>query len=195
MKFLLSSILFFCVFAAASVNAEELKSGVFEPPRVAPDFSLAASTGKTFTLSEHKNQLIVLGFGFSHCPEICPTTLAKLARVYKDLGEQATDVQVLYITVDPERDNVERLREYMGYFNSSFIGLTGDTKVLEALRKDYGIIAAKKMHGNGNYDVHHSSYIYLIDRKGLLRALVPYGKSQEDIVHDIKLLLAEKTAS
>lgn len=194
MKFLLSSILFFCVFAA-SVNAEELKSGVFEPPRVAPDFSLAASTGNTFTLSEHQNQLIVLGFGFTHCPEICPTTLAKLARVYKELGAQATNVQVLYITVDPERDNVERLREYMGYFNSNFIGLTGDPKVLESLRKDYGIIAAKKMHGDGNYDVHHSSYVYLIDRKGLLRALVPYGKSQEDILHDIKLLLAEKTAS
>lgn len=195
MKFLLSSILFFCTVFSVSLNAEELKSGVFEPPRVAPDFSLAASTGKTFTLSEHQNQLIVLGFGFTHCPEICPTTLAKLARVYKELGEQATNVQVLYITVDPERDNVERLREYMGYFNSAFIGLTGDPKLLEALRKDYGIIAAKKMHGNGNYDVHHSSYIYLIDRKGLLRALVPYGKSQEDIVHDIKLLLAEKTAS
>lgn len=194
MKFLLSSILLFCIAFASSVNAEELKSGVFEPPRVAPDFSLAASTGNTFTLGEHKNKLIVLGFGFSHCPEICPTTLAKLARVYKDLGEQATHVQVLYITVDPERDSVERLREYMGYFNSAFVGLTGDPKVLAAVRKDYGIIAAKKMHGNGNYDVHHSSYLYLIDRKGLLRALVPYGKSQEDIVHDIKLLLAEKTS-
>lgn len=194
MKFLLSFILSFCTVFTACVNAGELKSGVFDPPRVAPDFSLAASNGKTFTLSEHQNQLIVLGFGFTHCPEICPTTLAKLARVYKDLGEQAVHVQVLYITVDPERDSIERLREYMGYFNSSFIGLTGDTKVLESLRKDYGIIAAKKVHGDGNYDVHHSSYLYLIDRKGLLRALVPYGKSQEDIVHDIKLLLAEKTS-
>lgn len=195
MKFLFSSILFFCSVLAISLDAEELKSGVFDPPRVSPDFSLAASNGKTFTLSEHKDQLIVLGFGFTHCPEICPTTLAKLARVYKDLGEQAANVQVLYITVDPERDSVERLREYMGYFNSAFIGLTGDPKVLESLRKDYGIIAAKKVHGDGNYDVHHSSYIYLIDRKGLLRALVPYGKSQDDIVHDIKILLAEKSAS
>ena len=195
MKFLLSTILFFCALFAASANADELKSGVFDPPRAAPDFSLAASTGKTFRLSEHQNQLTVLGFGFTHCPEICPTTLAKLARVYKDVGEQAADVQVLYITVDPERDSVERLREYMGYFNSNFIGLTGDSKVLEALRKDYGIIAAKKIHGDGNYDVHHSSYLYLIDRKGLLRALVPYGKSEDDILHDIKLLLAEKTAS
>lgn len=192
-KFLFFLVIFFSAAFAKVVYADELKSGVFDPPRAAPDFSLSASTGKTFTLNEQKNKLIVLGFGFTHCPEICPTTLAKLAQVYKDLGEQSARVQVLYITVDPERDSVERLREYMGYFNSSFIGLTGDVTVLEKLRKSYGIVAAKKMHGDGNYDVHHSSYLYLIDGKGLLRALVPYGKSKEDIVHDIKLLLAEKS--
>jgi protein SCO1/2 len=176
------------------IIAEELKSGVFDPPRAAPDFSLSASTGQTFTLSQHKNKIIILGFGFTHCPQICPTTLAKLARVYKQL-EHPTDVQVVYITVDPERDSVERLSEYMNYFNSQFIGLTGDPDLLEKLRKDYGIIAAKKIHNNGNYDVHHSSYLYLIDRQGLLRALVPYGKSEEEIVHDVRILLKEKNPS
>lgn len=195
MKYLLSAIFWICVLFVTATNAQELKSGVFDPPRAAPDFSLLSSMGDTFTLSEHKNQLIILGFGFTNCPQICPTTLAKLAQVFKDLGPQAADVQALYITVDPERDNVDRLREYMGHFNSKFIGLTGEPDVLTELRKSYGIIASKKMHPDGNYDVHHSSYLYLIDQQGLLRALIPYGKGKEDIVHDIKLLLAEKSSS
>ena len=172
--------------------ALELKSGVFDPPRMAPDFSLPASKGEVFTLSEQQGKLVVLGFGFSHCPDICPTTLANLAQVRKNLGELANEIQVVYITVDPERDTAERLREYMKNFHESFIGVTGEPEQLAEVRKAYGIIAAKEVHEDGNYEVHHSSYLYLIDRQGLLRALVPFGKTADDIVHDIKALLQEK---
>lgn len=184
--FLLAAMLMGNAFAA------ELKSGVFDPPRQAPDFSLPGSHGKEFTLSKQQGKLVILGFGFSHCPEICPMTLANLAQVRKNLGELADEVQVVYVTVDPERDTVERLQKYMTHFHSSFIGITGSAEELAEVRKAYGIIAAKEVHKDGNYEVHHSSYLYLIDRQGLLRALVPFGKTADDIVHDVNILLQEK---
>lgn len=184
-------IIFLWLFICTSMNAAELKSGVFEPPRAAPDFALQGSHGKTLKLSETRGKVLVLGFGFSHCPEICPTTLANLSRVMKNLGDNAKDVQVVYVTVDPERDTAARLREYMAIFNSSFIGLTGSVDELAAIRREYGILIEREMHKDGNYEVHHSSYLYLIDRQGLLRALVPYGKTVADITHDLQILLHE----
>lgn len=174
---------------AAAAKTAELKSGVFDPPRMAPDFSLPGSKGGEFSLSAQRGKLVVLGFGFSHCPDICPLTLATLAQVHKNLGALADQVQVVYVTVDPERDSVERLREYMGHFNKSFIGITGSAEDLSEVRKAYGIIAAREVHKDGSYAVHHSSYVYLIDKEGLLRALVPFGKTADDITSDIKILL------
>jgi protein SCO1/2 len=192
LSMILRTFAFLTVTVIGTADAAELKSGVFDPPRMAPDFSLPGSDGNELKLSRQHGRLVVLGFGFSHCPEICPTTLAKLAQVYKTLGPLANDVQVVYVTVDPERDSVERLREYMGYFNASFIGVTGTEEQLAAVRSAYGIIAAKEVYDDGNYEVHHSSFLYLVDRAGLLRALVPHGKTTQDIVHDIKILLQEK---
>lgn len=196
----------FCIGVAGNVAADNvaaenvetkstaLKSGVFDPPRMAPDFSLPSSRDNQFTLSEQRGKLLVLGFGFSNCPNVCPMTLANLAQTYKNLGALAEQVQVVYMTVDPERDTPARLREYLTNFNSHFVGVTGSADELAAVRQAYGIIAKKEVHKNGgNYEVHHSSYIYLIDRDGLLRALVPFGKSADDIAHDIKILLQEKT--
>lgn len=196
----------FCLSVVSNVAAEStvtkstetkstaLKSGVFDPPRMAPDFSLPSSRDNQFTLSEQRGKLLVLGFGFTNCPNVCPMTLANLAQVYKNLGALAGQVQVVYMTVDPERDTPARLREYLTNFNSHFVGVTGSADELAAVRQAYGIIAKKEVHKNGgNYEVHHSSYIYLIDRDGLLRALVPFGKSADDITHDIKILLQEKT--
>ncbi|MDO8342188.1 MAG: SCO family protein [Cellvibrio sp.] len=191
----------FCISVVGNVEAENvetkstaLKSGVFDPPRMAPDFSLPSSRDNKFTLSEQRGKLLVLGFGFSNCPNVCPMTLANLAQTYKNLGALAEQVQVVYMTVDPERDTPARLREYLANFNSHFVGVTGSADELAAVRQAYGIIAKKEVHkSGGNYEVHHSSYIYLIDRDGLLRALVPFGKSADDIAHDIKVLLQEKT--
>lgn len=187
----LLACLTFLLFATSAMAAVELKSGVFEPPRQAPDFNLPSSTGNNFALSQMRGKLVVLGFGFSHCPDICPMTLAKLAQVYRDLEDQAQQVQVVYVTVDPERDSVERLHQYMQHSDARFIGVTGPAEALAEVRNAYGIIAAKEVHKDGGYQVHHSSYLYLIDRQGLLRALVPFGKSAEDITHDLRILLQE----
>jgi len=184
-------IIFFWFFICTNPNAAEFKSGVFEPPRAAPVCTLQGSHGQLFKLNDTRGQVVVLGFGFSHCPEICPTTLANLSRVMKELGNDAKGVQVVYITVDPERDTLARLREYMAIFNPGFIGLTGKPEELAAIRREYGILIEREMQKDGNYEVHHSSYLYLIDRQGLLRALVPYGKSVADITHDLQILLRE----
>jgi len=185
-------VVFSLLFSVAQANqAAQLKSGVFDPPYPAPEFVLPGSNGSEFKLSAQRGKLIVLGFGFSHCPNVCPVTLATLAQVQKRLGELSASVQVVYITVDPERDDAARLKEYLGLFDSHFIGLTGAANALQSVREAYGVMATKAAMPNeqSGYTVHHSSSLYLIDRSGRLRALVPYGKSADDIVHDIKLLL------
>ncbi|HEU4654717.1 MAG TPA: SCO family protein [Steroidobacteraceae bacterium] len=185
--------LMLCVWvanASAADSALALKAGVFDPPRAAPDFTLQRSNGQPLTLRDFRGKIVILGFGFTSCPDVCPTTLGVLAQAHKKLGAQGEDVQVVYITVDPERDTPERMHAYLKSFDPSFIGGTGSAEQLAAVRKEYGIQANRKQFGQ-NYTFGHSSFIYLIDRKGLLRALMPYGHSPDDYVHDAKLLLAQ----
>jgi protein SCO1/2 len=183
------SVLLPTMFAGAAGSAA-LKAGVFEPPRQAPPFSLQASHGGELKLSSYRGKIVLLGFGFTSCPEVCPTTLAVLAQARKRLGAQADQVQVVYITVDPERDDAARMRGYLGGFDPTFVGGTGKPEQLAAVRTNYGITAERKNIGN-SYSVGHSSSVYLIDRNGLLRAMMPYGRSADDYVHDVRALLSE----
>ena len=177
--------------AAAGAAAPELKAGVFSPPRQAPDFSLDGSDGRALNLSRFKGKVVLLGFGFTWCPSVCPTTLATLAQARRKLGSAAAaDVQIVYITVDPERDKAERLKDYLAAFDPTFVGGTGTAERLAVVRKDYGVFAEKKGQGK-DYQVAHSSFTYLIDRSGSLRALMPYGQGPDDYVHDLRILLNE----
>jgi protein SCO1/2 len=185
---LLLSLLFAGV--AAGADAPALKAGVFSPPRPAPDFSLQGSDGRALSLSRFKGKVVLLGFGFTSCPQVCPTTLATLAQARRKLGAAAADVQVLYVTVDPERDVAERMKNYLGAFDPTFVGGTGAAERLAAVRRDYGVFAEKKPQGS-SYTVAHSSFVFLIDRGGGLRALMPYGHGPDDYVHDLKMLLQE----
>jgi protein SCO1/2 len=165
-----------------------LKAGVFEPARMAPDFTLRGSNGSDLTLSRYRGKLVLLAFGYTSCTEVCPITMAVLARARKELGASGADLQVLYVTVDPERDSVERMHQYLANFDPSFIGATGTEQQLAAVRKAYGIVATKMPVGD-SYAVAHSSSVYIVDRDGSLRAMMPFGHSADDYVHDIKLLL------
>jgi protein SCO1/2 len=177
--------------AAAAADAPELKAGVFSPPRQAPEFALEGSDGRALSLSRFKGKVVLLGFGFTWCPSVCPTTLATLAQARRKLDSAAAaDVQIVYITVDPERDKAERMKEYLAAFDPTFVGGTGTTQRLAAVRKDYGVFAEKKGQGK-DYQVAHSSFTYLIDRSGSLRALMPYGHGPDDYVHDLRILLNE----
>lgn len=194
-RILLIPLLLILVTGVSATETEVFKSGVFDPPRLAPDFVLQGSNNHEFKLTQARGKVVALGFGFTHCTNVCPVTLAKLAQARKKLGVLANDVQIIYVTVDPAKDTPQRLREYLAVFDPTFIGVTGTDTQLAAVQKEYGITAAKALNKTGQTEVHHSSYIYLIDRDGLLRALVPFGKSPDDIAHDMKILLQKNIAT
>jgi protein SCO1 len=173
------------------IASSTFKSGVFDPPRVAPDFELDGSDGKKVSLAAHRGKVIILEFGFSTCPKICPVTLSNLVLAHKQLGAAADDVQLIFITVDPKRDDAEKMRTWLAAYHPRFLGATGTPEALEVVRQAYGVIATEAKSEELGYEVHHSSSIYLIDRKGMLRVLIPFGKKPEDIVHDLKVLLDE----
>jgi protein SCO1 len=170
--------------------APALKAGVFEPPRLAPELMLRGSDGQDLQLGRYRGKLVLMSFGFTSCPAVCPATLATLAQARKLLGAQADAVQVVFVTVDPERDDPQRMKTYLAAFDKSFVGGTGTPAALEAVRKNYGVSARKVPMADG-YLFDHSSSIFLIDAQGQLRALMPYGREARDFVHDIKLLLAQ----
>jgi protein SCO1 len=174
--------------AVAAADSPRLKAGIFTPPAPAPEFSLQGSDGAALNLARYRGKVVALFFGFTNCAEVCPVTLATLAQAHKDLGAEAGAVQVVYVTVDPERDNAERLKDYLTRFNASFVGGTGKPDTLAGMRKQYGVVA-NKVASPGGYAVDHSSSVYLIDRDGKLRAMMPYGRSAADYVHDVALLL------
>jgi protein SCO1/2 len=190
-RVLLASLLCLTGAVSAGDNAT-FRAGVFSPPRQAPDFSLRGSNGAELKLSRYRGKVVVLGFGFTSCPAICPTTLAVLAQARKELGVSGNEVQVVYVTVDPERDNAELMRRYLAGFDPTFVGGTGTAEQLAAVRQDYGVVAEKTPFADG-YAVAHSSFTYLIDPDGSLRALMPYGHTADDYVHDVKLLLKKRT--
>ena len=172
--------------AALPLHAADgkLKAGTFDPPRLAPDFRLNGSDGTELRLSEYRGKVVALGFGFTNCPEVCPTTLSTLAKARRKLGATGDGLQVVYVTVDPQRDSPQQMRAYLANFDKSFVGGTGTAEQLAKVRNDYGIAARKNKYG-----IDHSSFVYLIDREGRLRALSPYRTSADDIAHDVAILL------
>jgi protein SCO1/2 len=174
--------------AGHAAESEGLKAGVFNPAREAPDFSVRGSDGTALNLSRYRGKVVVLGFGYTSCPNVCPATLAVLAQAHRNLGTLGSQVQIIYLTVDPERDTAERLKQYLAAFDSTFMGGTGSAAEMATVRSSYGVTAEK--HGTGSdYAVAHSSFIYLITRDGKLRALMPFGHKADDYVHDISILL------
>ncbi|TCS37026.1 protein SCO1/2 [Paucimonas lemoignei] len=159
----------------------------------ARDFALTDHNGKPRTLADFKGKAVLVFFGFTHCPDVCPTTLGEMANVMQELGPQADKVQVLFITVDPERDTPELLAKYVPAFHPSFIGLTGDKAAIEKVAKEFRVFY-QKVPGKepGSYSVDHTAGSYVFDPQGRIRLFVRHGQGTEPIVHDLKLLLAGK---
>lgn len=187
-KMALGALLSACAAVAAATPA--FKAGVFDPPRQAPDFSLTGTNGQALTLSHYRGKVVLLAFGYSSCASVCPITLNTFAQALHEMGATAAGVQVVYVTVDPQRDTPARLKTFLDNFDPEFIGGTGTEKQLQQVRKDYGVTATKIPAG-GSYVYDHSSFIYLIDRAGRIRALMPYGHPPDDFAHDLHILLGE----
>ena len=179
-----------CVAVTCAATSAAFKAGVFDPPRQAPEFSLQGSDGHELDLNRYRGKVILLAFGYSSCTAVCPITLNTFAQALRKLGPAASAVQVVYVTVDPERDTPARLKKFLGAFDPTFMGGTGTEQQLEQVRKDYGVSAKKIPYGN-TYSYDHSSFTYLLDRGGRIRALMPYGHSPDDFVSDLNILLRE----
>jgi protein SCO1/2 len=175
--------------ASAAPDAGTLKAGVLTPVMAAPALELAGSDGKPLNLERFRGKVVLLAFGFSNCGEVCPITLATLAGARKKLGADAAGVQVVYVTVDPERDDAAQMRKFLGSFDPTFIGGVGTRAQIDVAQKNFGISSTKKVNADGSYTIGHSSSIYMIDRAGGLRAVMPYGHPADDFVHDLKILL------
>jgi protein SCO1/2 len=167
------------------------KAGILSPALPAPEIRLEGSDGKPLNLARFEDKVVLLAFGFSSCGEVCPITLATLAGARKKLGGDAADVQVVYVTVDPERDDAARMKKYLASFDPTFVGGVGTRAQIDAAQKSYGISSTKQVYADGNYTIGHSSSIYMIDRAGRLRAVMPYGHSSDDFAHDLRILLRQ----
>jgi protein SCO1 len=177
--------------ALAATPEPALKAGVLSPALPAPEIRLQGTDGQALSLERFRGKVILLAFGFSSCGEVCPIALATLAGARKKLGSDADGVQVVYVTVDPERDDAARMKKYLASFDPGFVGGVGTRAEIDAAQKSYGISSTKQVYPDGGYTIGHSSSIYMIDRGGKLRAVMPYGHSSDDFAHDLRILLRQ----
>lgn len=179
--------------AAAALQARppEFYATVYEP-QTAAEFSLPRLGGEQFHLRDLRGKVVLLFFGYTNCKETCPTIMANLAQAMAQLGADAARVQVVYITVDPQRDTPEKVQQYTSGFAPSFIGLSGSPSELETVWKDYGIYREVALPDvSGNYEITHTARVTVIDPQGNLQLSINPDASWQDILHDLQLLLDE----
>jgi protein SCO1/2 len=171
-------------------KTDTFRGTLYDPALPAPEIILNRDNGSSFRLSEQRGDVVLLFFGYTSCPDVCPTTLSELRKVKEELGSNAEQVKVVFVTVDPERDTPEQIQKYVSIFNPAFIGLSGSVEELEPVWKNYGVYREVEQVSSSasGYLVTHSARLYLIDRDGNLRLSYSYGTPTNDIVHDLKIL-------
>lgn len=183
---------FVCALLVGACSQPYMFRGtVIEPAKPAPDFTLTAADGTPFTLSSQKGKVVLLFFGFTHCPDVCPTTMADVAKAREQLGSDGEKLEVVFVSVDPERDTPALTDAYVKRYDASFIGLSGTPDQIEPVKQGYGVTAIKRDLPNSafGYTVDHSAFIYLIDKQGNWRALMQFGVSADDIASDTRYLI------
>jgi protein SCO1/2 len=154
------------------------------------EFSLVDHNGKARTLADFRGKAVVLFFGYTQCPDVCPTTLSTLAEAMRRLGPDAARVQVLFVTIDPERDTAELLSHYVTAFDPSFLGLAGDAEATTRTAKEFKVLYQKQPGATpGSYTMDHSAGTFMFDPEGRLRLYAGHGKDAEVFAHDLRLLL------
>lgn len=154
-----------------------------------PDFHLADFNGKPRALADFRDKVAVVFFGYTHCPEVCPTTLADLAQVMRLLGEDAKRVQVIFITLDPQRDTPQVLARFVPAFDASFLALSGDTQATAQAAASFGVNFEKHMEKNGAYSIDHSDGTFLIGVGGKPLWMSRYGERSDYLADDLRRLL------
>jgi protein SCO1/2 len=163
-----------------------------EPGMELQDFTLPGSTGEEVSLSDWRGDYALLFFGYSHCPDFCPNTLAEFIQIKQGLGDDAEQVTFVFVSVDGERDTPEVLDEYVSRFDPAFIGLQGNDTTLEQIAGDYGLdyeLHTAEADADGNYTVDHTTSSYLIDPEGRLRAIIAYSADDEEVTAYIQSVI------
>ncbi len=183
--FLLAIFLFGCSESKPKFNATDITGAPF-----AKALSLTDHNGKPRTLAEFKGKVVLISFGFTSCPDYCPATLAQWAAIMKALGDDAKNVQALFVTVDPERDTQELLSKYVPAFHSSFLGLRGTLEETKTVAAEFKVVFQKaKGASPETYTVDHSTMSFVFDKNGNVRLMAAHGMDVEKLAADVRVLL------
>ncbi len=185
--FLLSVLLFACR------SDEALRGTAIDATPIA-DFELQDQNGETFKLSAQRGNVVLFFFGYTFCPDVCPMTLSTWKRAQDALGNDASAVRFVYVTVDPERDTREKLKSHLENFSEDFTGLTGANEALRAVYASFGVYINKTSiaESAAGYLVDHTARMFVVDKTGALRLLLDHAAPVDDVVHDVRLLLRGK---
>ncbi len=163
---------------------------VLQSTNPAFDFALTADSGKTVRLSDYKGKVVLLYFGYTFCPDVCPATLANAGQAIRSLGQKGEEVQLIMISVDPARDTPEKLAKYVAHFHPSFIGITGTDDQISEAAALYGVYYQKHEGTEATgYLVDHTATLMAVDKEGYLKLLIPFGATVEEIASDLKNML------
>jgi protein SCO1/2 len=175
----------------AACGSPSFRGSVLDEPVTVPDLILTDQDGGTFRLSDQQGNVLLLFFGYTSCPDVCPTTLATWRKVHEALGDDADRVRFVFVTVDPERDTPERLGLHVRAFNPDFIGLTGAEEELQPIYDFFDIVFEKDTSSGSalGYLINHTATTFVVDPEGQWRLRETFGTEIEDIVHDIRQLL------
>lgn len=181
------------VLALAGCAKPAFKAVDISGAEYAREFSLPDAQGQVRTLKDFQGKVVVVFFGYTQCPDVCPSTLAELAAVKQSLGVDGARVQGVFVTVDPERDSAEVLKAYVGNFGADFVALRGDAAQTQAVAKEFKVYYAKVAgQTDTSYTMDHTAGSYVFDTKGQVRLFTRYGAGADALAHDLRLLLDEK---
>lgn len=181
-----------CAVPLLGQEAQPLRGMVYQQPRQF-DFQLTDTTGQPMSGSDLDGKVALVFFGYTYCPDICPTTMADFKQVKEQLGSRADDVRFIMITVDPERDTPDRLGRYVASFDPSFIGLWGDDAAIKQLTETYGVVAERREVEDtaAGYLIDHTALSFVVDKQGMLRSAYPSGVTTKLLAEDVTTLLNE----
>ena len=164
---------------------------VIQSPEPSYNFTLTGTSGDV-SLSDYRGKRVVMYFGYTFCPDICPATLANVGQALRDLGSRADDIQVIMVSLDPERDTPEKLSDYVNQFHPSMIGITGTKEKLDEVASLYGIFYQKAEGSDATrYLIDHTATLLVLDREGYLKLVFPFGVTSQDIADDLKYMLRQ----
>ncbi len=182
-----------CVPSGGTANSQssgaEDRGTVYDPPKPIADFTLMSHTGKPLRFSELQGRPVLVFFGFTHCPDVCPLTLQEWTKIKTDLGAEADKVSFVFISVDGARDSPAVLAKYVASYDPSFVGLTGDEGMVLSIARDFGSYANIPTTKGDTYDVMHGTYSFLVNEQGELQKVYSYGMASDVITKDLKAML------